>query len=37
MKVLIVEPGKYPREADIEHTLEAVYPWRDSACIVCNE
>lgn len=40
MKVLIVEPGKYPREADIEHTLEAeqavvggtieaVYPWRD--------
>jgi len=44
MKVLIVEPGKYPREADIEHTLEAeqavvggtieaVYPWRDSACI----
>ena len=45
MKVLIVEPGKYPREAAIEHTLEAeqavvggtieaVYPWRDSACIV---
>ena len=44
MKVLIVEPGKYPREADIEHTLEAeqavvggtieaVYPWRDRACI----
>ena len=23
MKVLIVEPGKYPCEADIEHTLEA--------------
>ena len=23
MKVLIVEPGKYPREADIEHTLKA--------------
>ena len=22
MKVLIVEPGKYPREADIEHTLD---------------
>ena len=48
MKVLIVEPGKYPREADIEHTheaeqavvggtIEAVYPWRDSACIVCND
>ena len=48
MKVLIVEPGKYPREADIEHTLEAeqavvggtievVYPWRDRVGIVCNE
>ena len=48
MKVLIVEPGKSPREADIEHTLEAeqavvggtieaVYPWKDNACIVCNE
>lgn len=48
MKVLIVEPGKYPREADIEHTLEAeqavvggtieaVYPWKDNACIVCND
>ena len=47
MKVLIVEPGKYPREADIEHTLEAeqavvggtievVYPWRDRVGIVCN-
>lgn len=23
MKVLIVEPGQYPREADIEPTLEA--------------
>ena len=48
MRVLIVEPGKYPREADIEHTLkaeqavvggtiEAVYPWQDNACIVCND
>lgn len=48
MKVLIVEPGQYPREADIEHTLkaeqdivggtiQAVYPWRDRACIVCND
>ena len=48
MKVLIVEPGKYPREADIEHTLkaeqaivggtiQAAYPWRDRACIVCND
>ena len=43
MKVLIVEPGKYPREADIEPTLEAeqavvggpieaVCPWRAGAC-----
>ena len=48
MKVLIVESGQYPREADIEHTLkaeqevvggtiQAVYPWRDRACIVCND
>ena len=48
MKVLIVEPGKYPREADIEHTLEAEqavdgdtieaeYQGRDRASIVCNE
>ena len=43
-----MNPESTPREADIEHTLEAeqavvggtieaVYPWRDSACIVCNE
>ena len=48
MKVLIVEPGQYPREADIEHSLkaeqeivggaiQAVYPWQDNACIVCND
>ena len=48
MKVLIVEPGKYPRAASpaltleaeqavVGGTIEAVYPWRDSACIVCNE
>ena len=48
MKVLIVEPGKYPREADIEHTLEAeqavvggkiqdIFPWEDMAGIVTNE
>ena len=39
MKVLIVEPGKYPREAEqavVGGTIEAVYPWKDSACIVCN-
>ena len=48
MKVLIVEPGQYPREAEIEKSLaaeqaivggliECVYPWEDSACIVCND
>lgn len=47
MKVLIVEPGQYPREAEIEKSLKAeqavvggliecVYPWQDNACIVCN-
>lgn len=48
MKVLIVEPGQYPRVAEIENTLEAeqvvvgglidvVYPWQDNAGIVCND
>lgn len=48
MKVVIVEPGKYPYQADIEDTLEAeqkvvggmieeVYPWTDRAVLVCNE
>lgn len=47
MKVLIVEPGQYPRETEIEKSLaaeqaivggliECVYPWQDNACIVCN-
>lgn len=48
MKILIVEPGQYPREAEIEKSLKAeqavvggliecVYPWQDNACIVCND
>lgn len=49
MKVLIVEPGEYPREAEIENTLEAeqgivggliecVYPWEnDNAILVCDD
>ena len=48
MKVLIVEPGQYPREAEIAKSLKAeqavvggliecVYPWQDNACIVCND
>lgn len=48
MRVLIVEPGEYPREAEIEDTLEAeqavvggliecVYPWADNAILVCDD
>ena len=48
MKVLIVEPGKHPRKADIEHTLESLqtivdgyieitYPWKDAVGLVCND
>lgn len=48
MKVLIVEPGKHPRKADIEHTLESMqaivdgcieitYPWKDAVGLVCND
>ena len=48
MKILIVEPGLRPREADIEHTLEAmqgvvggyiqaIYPWDDPVALVCDE
>lgn len=48
MKVLIVEPGKYAREAEIDPSLksmqeivggliEAVYPWQEKVCAVCND
>ena len=48
MKVLIVEPGKHPRKADLEHTLERLqtivdgcieitYPWKDAVGLVCND
>ena len=48
MKVLIVEPMKQPRWAEIERTLEnlqsvvgggiqAVYPWDDPIALVCDE
>lgn len=48
MKVLIVEPEKHPRKADIEHTLESLqaivdgyieitYPWKDAVGLVCND
>lgn len=48
MKVLIVEPGKHSRKADITHTLESMqaivdgcieitYPWKDAVGLVCND
>lgn len=48
IKVLMVEPEKAPREAEIENSLEslqgvvggyieAVYPFDDPVAIVCNE
>lgn len=48
MKILIIEPGKHPRVADIEHTLEnlqsivggyleAIYPWDDRVALVCDD
>lgn len=48
MKVLIVEPGKRPIKADIDHTLhnlqkvvggyiQAIYPWNDPVALVCDE
>jgi hypothetical protein len=48
MNVLIVEPGRPPREAEIGHDLkaiqdivggyiEAVYPFDDPVALVCNE
>ncbi len=48
MKILIVEPGKHPRIADVEDKLgilqsivggsiEAIYPWGDPVALVCDE
>lgn len=48
MKILIVEPGKTPRRADIPHALgamqhvvggyiQALYPWEDPVALVANE
>lgn len=48
MKVLVCEPHKRPYIKDIEHTLDnlqeivggyiqAIYPFKDNAAIVCNE
>ena len=48
MHVIIVEPGKKPREADIENKLEvlqktvggyiqAIYPWDEPVALVCDD
>ena len=48
MKILIVEPGRHPRAAEIPHTLEqmqktvggyiqAVFPWDDPVALICDE
>lgn len=48
MKILIIEPGKHPREADIENTLEnlqktvggyleAIHPFDEPVALVCDE
>ena len=48
MKILIVEPGKHPYEAEINNSLEslqktvggyieAIYPFEDMVALVCDE
>ena len=48
MNVLIVEPGKHPRLADIDDSLEslqkivggyieAIYPFEDEIALICDE
>ena len=48
MKILLCEPGKYAREADIQGdlktmqsivggTIEATYPWEAPVAVVCND
>ena len=49
LRVLYVEPGKYPQEIKIPDTLKALqecvkgyiaayYPWsNDNACVICND
>ena len=48
MHILIVEPGKHPRLADIDDSLEslqktvggyieAIYPFEDEIAIICDE
>ena len=48
MRILIVEPDRHPRMAEIPHSLEAMqqivggyieitYPWEDPVALVCDE
>ena len=48
MRILVVEPGKYPYEKEIEGSLksmqnivdgriQAVYPFEDEIAVVCND
>ena len=48
MKILIIEPGKHPREAEIDGSLEsmqktvdgylqAIYPFEDEIALVCDD
>ena len=48
IRVLYVQPGKYPEERIIPNTLrasqklvggniECCYPWKDNVCVVCND
>ena len=48
IRVLYVQPGKYPEERTISNTLRALQelvggdieccrPWRDSVCVICND
>ena len=48
MHILIVEPGKHPREAEIDGSLEslqktvggyiqAIYPWEDKVALIADE
>ena len=48
MHILIIEPGKHPRETDIDGSLEslqktvggyiqAIYPFEDEVTVICDE
>lgn len=48
LRVLLVMPGLEPREVPVEDSVEAlqrlvggtfqiIYPWDDSACLICND